>query len=54
MFIKSHCFGVLNVLLNVSFQLLFSVATQFALPLDLLKELQNVRPDGVMPAQERH
>jgi hypothetical protein len=47
-------FEVHALLLYVSFQLLFSITTQFTLALDFLEELQNLRPDGVMTTQECH
>jgi hypothetical protein len=53
--LSSSCgrFGVLN-LLYVSFQVFLCVTAQLALPLDLLKELENLGSDGVMTAQECH
>jgi hypothetical protein len=40
-------FEVYDLVPYVSFQLLFSITTQFTLALDFLEELQNLRPDGV-------
>jgi hypothetical protein len=40
--------GALNFLPYVSFKFLFSITAQFTLPLDLFKELQKLRSDGVM------
>jgi hypothetical protein len=53
--LSSSCgrFGVLN-LLYVSFQVFLCITAQLALPLDLLKELQNLGSDRVMMAQECH
>ena len=51
--LSSSCaqrFGMLNLLPYVPFEFLLSIATQFALALDFLTELKNLRSYGVMTA----
>jgi hypothetical protein len=50
----ARSFGFLNALVHVSFKFLFSISTQFTLPLDLLEKLENLGSDRIMMAQERH